>query len=100
MTVGLGVVLVTYRGAENAPASAPNKEAALARARELVGDAMKDFAAAVKKGDRGSVDDVGTMPRGVLDPAAEYAVFTLKKGDVYRDPLDTPRGYWVVRRLR
>jgi parvulin-like peptidyl-prolyl isomerase len=100
MTVGLGVVLVAYRGAENAPPSARTKEAALARAKELVGDAMKDFAEAVKKGDRGSVDDVGTMPRGVLDPAVEYALFTLKKGDVYREPLDTPRGYWIIRRLR
>lgn len=99
-TVGLGVVLVTYRGAENAAASAPAKDAALARARELVGEAVKDFGDAVKKGDRGSVEDLGTIPRGVLDPAAEYALFTLKKGDVYREPIDTPRGYWVARRLR
>jgi parvulin-like peptidyl-prolyl isomerase len=100
MTVGFGVVLVTYRGAEGASADARSKEAAKTLAKDLAARAMKDFAEAVKKGDRGSVDDAGTMPRGVLDAAAEYALFTLKTGDVYAEPLDTARGYWVVRRLR
>jgi parvulin-like peptidyl-prolyl isomerase len=99
-TVGVGVVLVTYRGAEGAPSDARTKDAALAKAKELAAEATKGFADAVKKGDRGSAEDVGTMPRGVLDPKVEYALFTLKKGDVYAEPLDTPRGFWIVKRLR
>ena len=59
-------------------------------------EAKDDFAKAVKKGDRGSTKDIGVVPRGVLEPKLEYAVFTLAKGKVYPEPLDTPRGYWVV----
>lgn len=98
-SVRFGVVLVQYRGAEMAPSDAPPKGAALDKAKTLVAEAQKDFAEAVKKGDRGSVTDAGSMPRGVLEPAVEYVLFTLKKGEVYGSPLDTPRGFWVVRRL-
>jgi hypothetical protein len=38
------------------------------------------------------------MPRGVLEPGVEYVLFTLKKGEVYGEPIDTPRGYWILRR--
>jgi parvulin-like peptidyl-prolyl isomerase len=44
------------------------------------------------------MDDAGTIPRGVLEPTVEYALFTLKPGDV-SDPIDTPRGFWIVRRI-
>jgi len=33
----------------------------------------------------------------VLEPAVEYAIFTLPVGSV-SDPLETPRGYWIVKR--
>jgi hypothetical protein len=59
---------------------------------------LRDFDEAVKKGDHGSMADAGSIPRGVLEPALEYALFTLKKGEVYGEPLDAPRGYWVIRR--
>ena len=96
--VNFGVVLLQYRGAEGAPSDARAKDAALARAKELLPDARKDFAEAVKKGDRGSTAQAGSMPRGVLEPGVEYVLFTLKKGEVYGEPIDTPRGYWILRR--
>jgi hypothetical protein len=96
--VALGVVLVTYRGAEGAPATARTKAEALEKAKGLLAEAQRDFAGAVKQGDRGSTADAGNIPRGVLEPELEYAVFTLQKGQVAAEPLDTPRGFWVVRR--
>src|SRR5260221_5433221 len=97
-SVSFGVVLVTYRGAEGAPSDARTKESALAKAKELLPDARRDFAEATRKGDRGSTAQAGSMPRGVLEPGLEYILFTLKKGEVYGEPLDTPRGYWLLRR--
>jgi PPIC-type PPIASE domain len=96
--VSFGVVLLAYRGAELAPSDARPKEAALAMAKDLIDGARKNFADAVKKGDRGSTSEAGTMPRGVLEPNVEYVLFTLKRGEVYGDPVDTPRGYWILRR--
>lgn len=96
--VGVGVVLISYRGAEGAPASARPKSEALEKARVITAEAKRDFAEAVKLGDRGSTADAGSIPRGVLEPQLEFAVFTLKEGEVSAAPLDTPRGYWVVRR--
>lgn len=96
--VRFGVILVQYRGAQAAPATARSKEEALAVARTLAEAARTDFRAQVSKGDPGSMDDAGRIPRGVLEPAAEYALFTLSAGGV-SDPVDTPRGYWIVKRL-
>lgn len=95
--VKFGVVLFAYRGAEGAPSDARPKSEALAKAKALLEEARTDFAATVKKGDRGSTADAGTMPRGVLDPNLEFTIFTLKKGEV-AEPVDTPRGFWLVRR--
>jgi PPIC-type PPIASE domain len=97
-SVSFGVIVLSYRGAEGAPSDARPKEAALAKAKELLPEASRDFDEAVKKGDHGSMADAGSIPRGVLEPTLEYALFTLKKGEVYGEPLDSPRGYWLVRR--
>jgi parvulin-like peptidyl-prolyl isomerase len=96
--VSFGVVLVSYRGAEDSPGDAPSKDVALQKAKDLASLARASFDEAVKKGDKGSTAEAGTMPRGVLDPALEYVLFTLKKGQVYGEPIDTPRGYWILRR--
>jgi hypothetical protein len=96
--VHFGVVLVQYRGAQFAPDSAPFKPDALQRARTLAELARKDFKAAVKQGDPGSDEDVGRIGRGKLEPAPEYELFTLAPGGV-SDPIDTPRGYWIARRI-
>ncbi len=96
--VRFGVVLVTYAGAEDAPRGARSKADALELAQKLAAQAKADFHAAVRRGDEGSADDVGSMRRGVLEPAPEYVLFTLQVTGV-SDPVDTPRGYWIVKRL-
>jgi hypothetical protein len=96
--VKLGVVLVAFAGAEGAPTSARSKREAMAIAERLGQDARSDFHHAVSAGDPGSSDDIGRMPRGVLDPRTEAAVFNLASGEV-SDVLETPRGFWIVKRL-
>ncbi|MES1184906.1 MAG: peptidylprolyl isomerase [Myxococcales bacterium] len=96
--VGFGAVIFQYRGAQNAPGDARSKEEARKKAAETIELAQKDFAAAVAKGDKGSTTDAGRLPRGVIEPPIEYVLFTLEKGKVHPEPIDTPRGYWVVRR--
>jgi hypothetical protein len=98
-TVSFGAILFAYKGAEYAPKDAPTKEQALAKARAIVKDARTNFVEAVKQGDRGSVADAGRIPQGVLERSVEHTLFSLAKGDVHSDPVDTPRGYWVLRRI-
>lgn len=96
--VGFGAVIFAYRGAQSAPPDARSKEEARKKAADTIELAQKDFAAAVAKGDRGSTTDAGRLPRGVIEPPIEYVLFTLEKGKVHPEPIDTPKGYWVVRR--
>ena len=96
--VGFGAVIFAYQGAQGAPHDARSKEEARKKAVETIELAQKDFAAAVAKGDRGSTTDAGRLPRGVIEPPIEYYLFTLEKGKVHPEPIDTPRGFWVVRR--
>ena len=93
-----GVILVTYKGAQGAPPNARSREAALELAKQIAVDAKQDFKAAVGKGDKGSDANMGRMPRGVLEPAPEYVLFSLPKDGV-SDPVDTPRGFWIVHRI-
>jgi hypothetical protein len=97
--VTFGVVVFTYQGAQFATAGARTKEQAKQKALAAAAEAKHDFSAAVAKGDRGSTSNAGKMPRGMLEPAAEYTLFTLAKGEVAAEPVDTPRGYWIVRRI-
>jgi hypothetical protein len=96
--VGFGAVIFAYQGSQGAPRDARAKEAAKKLAQDTIELAQKDFAAAVAKGDHGSTTDAGRIPRGVLEPPIEYYLFSLEKGKVHPEPIDTPRGYWVVRR--
>ena len=96
--VKIGVVLVTFAGAEGAPANARSKKDALAIAERLGQDAKNDFHHAVTTGDSGSSDDIGRIPRGVLDPRTEVSVFALAPGEI-SDVLETPKGYWIVKRI-
>lgn len=98
-TVSFGVVLFTYQGVQFAPPGARSKAEALEKAKAAVEEAKKDFAEAVKKGDRGSTADAGRIPRGVLEADLELVLFSLDKGGVHPEPIDTPRGFWVVRRV-
>jgi hypothetical protein len=101
-TVRFGVVLVSYAGAQPSAGGgrAPTRSRAEARtlAAKLLVTAKDDFHAAVQQGDAGSADDLGTITLGLLEPAPEYVLFTLPVGGV-GGPVDTPRGYWIVKRL-
>jgi hypothetical protein len=97
--VRFGLVLVRYKGAQLAPKNAPNREAAREHAELLARLARDDFAAAVKAADVGSTGDIGVVKRGILEPAIEYTLFTLPIGGV-SDVVDTPRGFWVMKRLK
>lgn len=96
--VSFGVIQFAYRGAEQAPKDSPRKEDALVHARRVLEEAKVDFPLAAKRGDPDSNADLGEIPRGVLEPEVEYVLFTLEPGTVHGEPLDTPRGYWIVRR--
>jgi hypothetical protein len=96
--VRIGVVLLTFAGAQGAPSSARPKAEAKEIAERLAGDAHTDFHGAVQRGDNGSTDDVGRIPRGVLEPPTELAVFSLAPGTV-SDVIETPRGFWIVKRI-
>jgi hypothetical protein len=97
-SVRFGVVLVQWAGAQGAPANARSQREALALANDLAEEAKKDFPATVKKGDSGSTGDAGRMHKGILEPGPERVLFSLPVGEV-GGPVETPRGYWIVKRL-
>jgi hypothetical protein len=97
--VSFGVIQFSYDGAQFAPKGARSKDQAKQKATSVIELAQQDFSAAVAKGDQGSRSDAGHIPRGMLEPTVEYLLFTLPKGGVYGEPIDTPRGYWVIRRI-
>ena len=97
-SVKIGVVLVQFAGAEGAAPNARPKAEAQTIAERLGADARSDFHHAVTAGDTGSSDDIGRLPRGVLDPRTEVAVFALAPGEI-SDVLETPRGFWIVKRI-
>jgi parvulin-like peptidyl-prolyl isomerase len=88
-----------YQGAQFASSGARSKEQAKQKALAAIDEAKRDFSAAVAKGDQGSTANAGRMPRGMLEPAAEYTLFSLGKGEVSATPVDTPRGFWILRRV-
>ena len=97
-SVVFGVVLVQYRGAQGATATARDRSTALALANDIAAIAKTDFAAAVAKGDPGSAENLGRIPQGIIESAPEAVLFGLKAGQT-GGPVDTPRGYWIVRRV-
>lgn len=96
--IRIGVVLVQFSGAEGAPPSAPPRAEALARAERLADTARTDFHRAVTDGDPGSQDDVGLIARGILSEAIELSLFQLPVGST-SGVLETPRGFWIARRI-
>lgn len=97
--IRIGVVLVRYQGAQLAPADAPPRDKAFTRAQTLLTIAKADFAAAVKAGDLGSSLDLGRVDRGLLEPGTQYVLFTMAPNTT-SEILDTPRGFWIVHRIR
>jgi hypothetical protein len=99
--VRFGVILVAYDGVETLNGDHPphrSKAEAKTLADKLDEDAKSDFHGAVQRGDNGSSDDVGRVPRGVLDANTEYALFSLPVGGISA-VVDTPRGFWIAKRL-
>jgi hypothetical protein len=100
--VRFGVVLVSYAAAQPSAGSGHpstrSKSDARTLAARLLATARQDFHAGVQQGDPGSSDDVGRVKLGILEPAPEYVLFTLAVDGV-AGPVDTPRGYWIVKRL-
>jgi len=100
--VRFGVILVTYTGAQpsagGARPVARSKDDARILAERLAAAARQDFHGAVQQGDTGSADDLGQVKAGILEPSPEYLLFTLPAGGI-AGPVDTPRGYWIVKRL-
>jgi hypothetical protein len=99
-TCGFGAILFTHEGAQFAPRKARSKAEALQLAKNALPRAEQNFAEAVKLGDPGSLADAGSIGRGILERAVEYRLFTLEKGQVGPEPIETPRGYWVLKRLK
>jgi hypothetical protein len=97
--VTFGVVVFAYQGAQFASAGSRTKEQAKQKALAAIEEAKRDFHAAVTRGDQGSTANAGRMPRGMLEPAAEFTLFSLGKGEVSSAPVDTPRGFWILRRI-
>ena len=97
-SVRIGVVIVQFAGAQRAPASARTKSAAFEAAQHLAADAKTDFHGAVQRGDSGSIDDLGRIAKGILEPNIESAVFALPSGGV-SEVLEAPTGFWIVKRL-
>lgn len=96
--VRFGVILVQYRGAEVASPATRSRADALLLARSIAEAAKSDFKGQIGRGDPGSTADAGKIPRGVLEPSTEYGVFRLAPREV-SDPIDTPRGFWIVQRI-
>lgn len=101
-SVNLGIIMVTYQGAQNgvlggAPRSR-SKDDALALAKKLAEEAKTNFTAAVNRGDAGSDANLGRFPKGTLEANVEAVVFALPPGGI-SEPIDTPRGYWIAKRL-
>lgn len=96
--VKVGVALFRYRGAEGAGAQSRSRDEARELATAALAKGGSDFGQIVALADPGSAVDVGWVGRGVLERAVEYPIFSAKVGDTLPRPIDTPRGYWVVRR--
>lgn len=97
-SVRFGVILVAHAAAQGAAAGSRTKADAQALAARLAEQAKSDFKGAVAAGDSGSMEDAGRMTRGVLEPEAEMTLFSLEPGAVSA-PIDTPRGFWIVKRI-
>lgn len=98
--VKLGIAIFRYKGAQAPPESNRSREDALALAKKALAAGQKEFIEAVKLGDLGSNENIGWIGRGILEKSVEYSVFTTDKGTLAGEVIDTPRGYWVVKRIR
>jgi len=92
-----GVALIWYRGAQSAPVDARSKEDATKLATSIAEQAKKDFAGALERADSG-FENAGSIQQSVLEAPAEAVLFSLGVGEV-GGPVDSPRGFYVFRRI-
>lgn len=97
-SVRFGVILLAHSAAQGAAAGSRSKADAQTLATRLAEQAKTDFKGAVAAGDSGSMEDAGRMTRGVLEAESESTLFSLEPGAVSA-PIDTPRGFWIVKRI-
>jgi hypothetical protein len=95
--VRFGAILFTYQGAQYTSPDARTKQAARELASSMLDAAREDFHEAAKRGDPGSSANAGEMERGILEPHLEYLLFRLPPKTVFELPVDTPRGYLIVK---
>ncbi len=98
--VRIGVALFRYRGAQGAGPGERSREEALALAERATQAAQEGFRRAIAQADPGSNEDIGWVKRGVLERRVEHEVFSLPVAGISPQPIETPRGFWIVRRIR
>ncbi|MCH2110244.1 MAG: peptidylprolyl isomerase [Polyangiaceae bacterium] len=98
--IQLGIALFAYSGAQGVGPNFRTQGEALELAEGALKSAEINFDHAVGLGDPGSNKNIGWVRQGVLEPQVERAVFALKKGQILEKPIDSPRGFWVVKRIR
>ncbi len=89
----IGVVIYSFEQGKR------SKAMAKALADKSLQVAGTDFAAAVKAGDPDSDADYGTFAPHSFDPDVESAIVAIPPGQV-GGPIETSRGYWVVKRIK
>ena len=107
--VGAAHVLVTWKGAERAPAKVTrSKDEAKKRADKAMADIASgklDFAAAVRNysDDATTVPsdgDIGNFERLVMPPAFSDVAFALDQGQMAEKIVETPLGFHIIKRTR
>lgn len=98
--IRLGVALFRYAGAEGSSPKDRSRASALTAATEAQTLAQESFRRAIAKADPGSNEDIGWIRRGVLEKRVELETFRLKSGELASAPVETPRGFWVVKRMK
>lgn len=100
-------ILIAYKGARRAkPDVTRTKAEALAFAKKLVADitkAPKTFEALAKKHSNGPTGKrggfLGSWRQGRMVPAFDAAIGKLKIGQISAEPVETPFGYHVMKRM-
>ena len=77
-----------------------SRSEALQLAEAALASASLDMKQALAQGDPGSTKDTGWIRQNVLEKYVEYRIFSLKKGELLPQVIDTPRGLWIVKRTR
>ena len=100
-------ILIAYQGAMRAaPDVTRTKEEAYARAKDLIAQLQENpdrfavFAAEYSDGPSGpNGGDLGKWFKGQMVPAFDEAIDSLAVGEITKEPVETPFGYHIIRRL-